>query len=104
MARNYHEEIRKALARQRAAVNSPAQKAERAAAARMPASILSVTDIADTIGDVLATRDREILGHVGRMFKLIELRQQPDDQRSRNLHARITALESELRQLKRGRR
>ena len=95
---NYSDLIRKALARSRAAVDTN-KMAERAAAARLPASILSVADIADTLGDVLVARDRELIGHMNRLFKLTEQQKYPEDVRAKNLHARITQLESEVRML-----
>jgi hypothetical protein len=104
MARDYRAEIHRTLMRQRAAVNTPAKAFERATAARLPASILSVSDISDVIGDALAEQQREILQHVGRMLKLIEIKRSSEDVRAGNLHRRITILESEVRRLQKASR
>ncbi len=68
---------------------------------------ISINDIAAVIGDALKTQRREIIEHVGRMFKLAELKSSaghdPDDTRMRNLHRRVTQLESEMRRLTRSR-
>ena len=64
---------------------------------------LSVDDIAVVVGDALKTQRREILKHVNRLFQLAEIRSsaQKDDVRFRNLHRRLTQIESELRLLHR---
>jgi hypothetical protein len=44
---------------------------------------------------------KEILDHLDRRLKLIEIKTKPEEQRDYNLHARITRLEAEVRNLKR---
>jgi hypothetical protein len=65
---------------------------------------LTIDDVAIAVGDALRSQRRDILGHVSRLFKLAELRPsaRQDGTRFRNLHARLTAVESELRLLKKG--
>jgi hypothetical protein len=65
---------------------------------------LTVDDIAAVIGDALKNQRQQILGHVRRMIQLESMNNsaKPDDTRVRNLHARLTAVESEIRSLKKG--
>jgi hypothetical protein len=100
---DYYEQARKALVRQRAREDSKKALDDRAAA-RMPASTLTIADIAEAVADIVKTERREILQHVGRMLKLIEIKQPSEDVRARNLHRRVTQIESELRLLQKGKR
>jgi hypothetical protein len=65
---------------------------------------LSINDIADVVGDALKSQRQDILSHVGRMFRLQEVKAAPaqGDARLKNLHRRLVQVESELRLLKKG--
>jgi hypothetical protein len=65
---------------------------------------LSIDDISVVVGDALKNQRQQILGHVRRMIQLQRVNNsaKPDDTRVRNLHARLTAVESEIRSLKKG--
>jgi hypothetical protein len=65
---------------------------------------LSIDDISVVVGDALKNQRQQILGHVRRMIQLERMNNstKPDDTRVRNLHARLTAVESEIRALKKG--
>jgi hypothetical protein len=97
---DYLKEVQRALGRQRAASDSR-RELDRVAA-RMPAGALSCGDIADIVRDALTRQRHEIVQHVQRMMQLLETTRRSEDVRAKNLHARITTLESELRMLKKG--
>lgn len=65
---------------------------------------LSIDDIAAVVGDALKGQRKDILSHVGRMFRLQEVKATPaqGDARLKNLHQRLVQVESELRSLKKG--
>jgi hypothetical protein len=65
---------------------------------------LTVDDIAAVIGDALKDQRKRILAHVGRLFRLQELNaaSSQSHERFKNLHVRLTAVESEIRSLKKG--
>jgi hypothetical protein len=75
-------------------------------AGRTPASALTVGDIAEAVADIMKSERREILEHVGRLFKLLNTKESPAEAiRDRNFHQRLCALESDVRRLaKRGSR
>ena len=100
---DYHDQIRKALARQRGADKT--KTALDRVMSHMPASVL-INDITELVADALRAQQKDILGHVGRLFELSQLDRDKlkEDQRFFKLHARITHLESEVRQLERGRK
>lgn len=66
---------------------------------------LSIDDVAAVVGDALKNQRQQILGHVERKFELERVKNsaKSDDARAHNFHARLVAIESELRQLKRER-
>jgi hypothetical protein len=100
VAPDYREQTRKALARQRAADDD--RKAIDRAAARMPLSALTVDDLAQVISGVLRDQRRDLVGHMHRLFQLSKISSHDEDTRGRNLHRRLTQVESELRLLKKG--
>ena len=103
MAKDYRAEIARALARQRAAAD-PTKAFERATARSLPASILSVSDVADIVTAAMAEQRADLVGHMKRFFDLSQSNKPIEDQRFFKLHTRITHLESEVRLLnKRGR-
>jgi hypothetical protein len=67
---------------------------------------LTVDDIVAAVGDALKTQRKDILSHVGRMFRLQEVKAAPAqsqwDERFKNLHRRLVVIESEIRSLKKG--
>src|SRR5262245_37086721 len=63
---------------------------------------LSIDDISVVFGDALKNQRQQILGHVRRMIELSEMKRSDDTRFRRNLHARLTAVESEIRSLKNG--
>jgi hypothetical protein len=65
---------------------------------------LTVDDIAAVIGDALKDQRKNILAHVGRLFRLQELNaaSSQSDERFKNLHRRLAQVESEIRSLKKG--
>jgi hypothetical protein len=69
------------------------------------ATRLTVDDIAVVIGDALKNQRQQILGHVRRMIQLESMNNsaKPDDTRVRNLHARLTRVESAIRFLQKDR-
>jgi hypothetical protein len=62
---------------------------------------LSIDDIASVVGDCLKNQRQQILGHVRRMIQLESMNNSAKPA-VRNLHARLTAVESEIRSLKKG--
>jgi hypothetical protein len=94
--------VREACERQRRAAEDNRTKAH--AARTTPASVLSIADVAEAVSEQLREQRRELLEHMTRLFKLAELKKSGDgeDVRVRNLHRRVTMLESELRRLQRG--
>ena len=66
---------------------------------------LSIDDIAVVVGDCLKNQRQQILGHVRRMIQLASMNNsaKPDDTRARNLHARLTRVESAIRFLQKDR-
>lgn len=104
MAPDYRKQVERALQRQRVAEeNRKASLIDDRMAARMPASILSVKDVSDIIADALATQRHDILGHVNRLFQLTKMSDRDGDTRNKNLHMRLTAAESAIRRLEKGR-
>ena len=90
--RNY-EKVKDAIAR----------STRRAAADRVAARTsigLTGDDIAAVVADLLRDQRRDLVQHMERRLKLVEFQKSAEDRRDHNLHARITALESELRLLK----
>jgi hypothetical protein len=65
---------------------------------------LSLNDIADVVGDALKSQRKDILSHVGRMFRLQEVQAAPahGEERFKSLHRRLVQVESEIRSLKKG--
>jgi hypothetical protein len=65
---------------------------------------LSINDIADVVGDALKSQRKDILSHVGRMFRLQEVQAAAaqGEERFKSLHRRLVQVESEIRSLKRG--
>ena len=66
------------------------------------ATRLTVDDVGEVLGDCLKNQRQQILGHVRRMIELSEVKRSDDTRLRRNLHARLTAVESEIRSLKKG--
>ena len=68
-------------------------------AKRIPASALSVADIAEALTDQLKSQRREILEHVFRMTTLLRVQQRGDAEGARidSLHKRLCAVEAQLR-------
>ena len=73
------------------------------AAARMSAADLSLNDLAEVVADAIKSSERRVLEHVGRMFKLIDVKfgDQHEKARISNIHRRLIQVESELRRLNR---
>jgi hypothetical protein len=67
---------------------------------------LTLTDIADVVAGQLKAQRKDLLAHLERRVALEQtLANNPrEDIRYKNLHARLTRVESELRLLNRGRR
>jgi hypothetical protein len=66
---------------------------------------LSIDDISVVVGDALKNQRQQILRHVRRMLEMERMKNstKSDDARFRNLHARLTAAESAIRILQKGR-
>src|SRR5262249_52701887 len=64
---------------------------------------LSIDDIAVVVGDALKNQRQQILGHVRRMIELPEMKRSDDTRFRRNLHARLTRVESAIRFLQKDR-
>ena len=64
---------------------------------------LSIDDIAVVVGDALKNQRQQILGHVRRMIELSEMKRSDDTRLRRNLHARLTRVESAIRFLQKDR-
>ena len=64
---------------------------------------LTVDDIGAVIGDALKNQRQQILGHVRRMIELSEMKRSDDTRFRRNLHARLTRVESAIRFLQKDR-
>jgi hypothetical protein len=71
-------------------------------AKRIPASALSVADVAEVVHDQLRVQKREILQHIGRQLELLRIQQRDTAEaaRSKNFHRRLVELESEVRELR----
>jgi hypothetical protein len=65
-------------------------------------SDLNVNDLAQVIAGLLREQKSDIVGHVGRLMKLVEIHRHDDETYAKNLHMRITALESAVRALQKG--
>ena len=83
-----------------------ARTSRRAAAARVSHTPAALTgdDIAAVVADLLRAQRRDLVQHLERRLKLVEFQKSAEDRRDHNLHARITQLESEVRQLKKSKR
>jgi len=64
---------------------------------KVVANVGSVNDVARVVADALAEQRAEILEHVSRLIKLLGLQHDKADQRGKNLHQRLCAIESALR-------
>jgi hypothetical protein len=66
---------------------------------------LSIDDIAVVVGDALKSQKRDLVGHMQRMLTLERLKNSDPkhESRYRNLHARLVAVESAVRILKKDR-
>ena len=64
---------------------------------------LSIDDISVVVGDCLKNQRQQILGHVRRMIELSEMKRSDDTRLRRNLHARLTRVESAIRFLQKDR-
>jgi hypothetical protein len=64
---------------------------------------LSIDDISVVVGDCLKSQRQQILGHVRRMIELSEMKRSDDARFRRNLHARLTRVESAIRFLQKDR-
>ena len=64
---------------------------------------LSIDDISVVVGDCLKNQRQQILGHVRRMIELSELKRSDDTRFRRNLHMRLTRVESAIRFLQKDR-
>jgi hypothetical protein len=75
------------------------------AASKAKVSDLEIADLARIINDQIRESRREVLAHVARVVALLEVKfgERPENERARNFHRRISALESALRQMQ-GRR
>ena len=64
---------------------------------------LSLNDLAEVVADAIKSSERRVLEHVGRMFKLIDVKfgDQHEKTRISNIHRRLIQVESELRRLNR---
>jgi len=71
------------------------------AASRMSAADLSLNDLAEVVADAIKSSQRRILEHVGRMFRLIDVKSGDQHEKARisNIHRRLTQVESELRKI-----
>jgi len=65
---------------------------------------LRLDDVAATCGEIIRKERKEILAHVNRLMKLVDLKAPMgrDDERYKNLHRRICQLESEVRRIRKG--
>jgi hypothetical protein len=70
---------------------------ERAGA--MSASVLTINDLAEAIGDAVKASEGSVLEHVGRMIRMVEMKLEDpaDKRRITNMHRRLIQVESELR-------
>ena len=98
---DYRERVQRALARQRAEASY--NKSLDQTAARVPASTLTISDIAEAVADVMKDQRRDLVEHMHRLMKLIELQKPKEDLRDQNLHRRLAILESAVRRLEKGR-
>jgi hypothetical protein len=68
---------------------------------RLPASAITVNDIVEAVAAVLKDHRQEVIRHVSRLITLLEIKSSDPVKRTRdrNLHQRLVAVESGLRQL-----
>ena len=64
---------------------------------------LTINDIASVVADALKGQKRDLIAHMQRMIQLERVNSKPNDIRVRNLHARLTRLESAVRFLEKDR-
>jgi hypothetical protein len=64
-------------------------------------SDLNVNDLAAVIAELLREQKSDIVQHVHRLMKLVEIHQHDEDTRAKKLAMRVFHLESEIRQIKR---
>jgi hypothetical protein len=103
MAPGYRSRLQDELARKTGIRSGSSRQVELEAhvldtAARTSASVLCISDIAETVADALKNQRHEILEHVGRVLKLIEAKSGDVlHQKSRvdKLYRRVMQLESE---------
>jgi microcystin degradation protein MlrC len=63
---------------------------------------LTIDDVGAAVGDVLKRQKRDLIATMRRMIQLERVNNSAKPDRVRNLHARLTAVESEIRSLKKG--
>jgi hypothetical protein len=99
-----YDEIRRALARQREAGHDNLSSRELDKFTRMTCGSLLIADLAQVLGGVIKAERAELVAHMHRLFQLSlsKAAAHDHDTRVHNLHARLAALESEIRTLKRG--
>jgi hypothetical protein len=71
---------------------------------RTSAAALSVHDLAEAIGTALKNERHRLLAHLERRLKLVSIRESTEKSRVIKIANRVTAIESELRRMSRGRR
>ena len=64
---------------------------------------LTIDDVGEVLGDCLKNQRQQILQHVQRMIELAEMKRSDDTRVRRNLHARLTRVESAIRFLQKDR-
>ena len=100
---DYYRAVANAVARQREAADGRSKSAALdRAAARVPASVLTIGDITDLISEALRTQNRELVGHQTRMFTLLKNQHADEEARIGKIHRRLFEVESLLRRMQKG--
>jgi hypothetical protein len=93
---NYRK-IEQALARQRREIEGRQSALDRAA--HESCASLRILDVANVISDAIESSERNVIGHVRRMFVLRDVYRRREKEQALNFHRRLTQIESQLRLL-----
>ena len=97
MSSGNFEKVERARARQRREEESRQSTLDRAA--QESCASLRIADLGNVISDTIKDSERNLIGHVKRMFALLDADRRREKGRIFNLHRRLTELESRLRVL-----
>jgi len=92
-----YRKVERALARQRREEESRQSVLDRAT--QESCASLRIADLANVSSDTVKDSERNLIGHVKRMFALLDVDRRREKKRMFNVHRRLTELESRVRAL-----